>query len=105
MARQKRRPDKKDPTSRERPDRRNPRLIWLGLLIGLLTFAAYGNSFSGDLVLDSAVLIEQDPRLRDVTSENFAKILSKPYWWPSVESDLYRPVTTLTYLVNYAVFG
>ncbi len=78
-------------------------MLGLVLGLGLLTLAAYSNSFSAGLVADSAVIVKQDPRLRDVTRENIQNILSRPYWWPSAESDLYRPVTTLSYLFNYAV--
>ena len=81
------------------------RTLGLALGLGLLTLAAYSNSFTTDLVADSAVIVKQDPRLREVTRENIQNILSRPYWWPSAESDLYRPVTTLSYLFNYAVLN
>jgi tetratricopeptide (TPR) repeat protein len=81
------------------------RLLGLVLVLGLLALGAYANSFSADLVMDSAVLIKQDPRLRDAAPENISNILHQTYWWPAFESDLYRPLTTLTYLVNYAILN
>jgi tetratricopeptide (TPR) repeat protein len=87
------------------PKRAKARNVGLAIALGVFALAAYSNSFSSDLVLDSAVLIKQDPRLRDATADNVANILRRPYWWPSIESDLYRPVTTMTYLVNYSVLG
>ena len=47
----------------------------------------------------------QDPRLTAATWQNLRDIFAHQYWWPSLESHLYRPVTTLTYWVNYTVFG
>ena len=58
------------------------------LALGLLALAAYSNSFQGDLVTDSAVLVKQDPRIREASSENVGNILHHGYWWPSFESDL-----------------
>ena len=39
------------------------------------------------------------------TAENVDLILHRTYWWPYGESGLYRPLTTLSYLFNYAVLG
>jgi protein O-mannosyl-transferase len=70
-----------------------------------LTWLAYSNSFAGGMVLDNKVLLLEDPRVRAVTPENVNLILLKSYWWPYIESALYRPITTLSYLFNYAVLG
>ena len=75
------------------------------LLLGLLLLAAYGNSFQVPLLLDNKVVIGSDPRIREATADNLRLILTKDYWYPHVPSDLYRPVTTLSYLFNYAVLG
>ena len=79
------------------------RLIALALLA--LTLGAYSNSFDAGFALDNRGLILQDPRLRAATGENLGLILSHTYWWPYGESGLYRPLTTLSYLLNYAVLG
>ncbi len=70
-----------------------------------MILAAYSDSFRGELVLDNAVMIHDDPRIRAATSENLGRILTEGYWHNSAASGLYRPVTTLSYLVNYAVLG
>ena len=70
-----------------------------------LTWLAYSNSLAGGMVLDNKVLLLEDPRVRAVTPENISLILEKSYWWPYIESALYRPVTTFSYLFNYAVLG
>lgn len=79
---------------------------WLPLLgLCVLPLLAYANSFDGGLVLDSKQLILSDPRVKALRAENLGLILRHSYWWPYGESGLYRPVTTLTYLFNYAVLG
>ncbi len=70
----------------------------------VFTLLAYSNSFEGGLVLDNKVLL-LDPRLREATPENIALIFQHTYWWPTGEAGLYRPLTTLSYLFNYAILG
>ena len=74
-----------------------------------LTFIAYSNSFQGALVFDSGSVIGEDPRIRQATPQNIESILRGGYWYGSGEraahSGLYRPLTTLSYLVNYSVLG
>ena len=74
----------------------------LALLAGL-ALAAYANSFRAGFAQDNQALILEDPRLRVASSENLGLILHQTYWWPKAESGLYRPVTTLSYLLNYAI--
>jgi tetratricopeptide (TPR) repeat protein len=81
------------------------RMAGLALGLGLLILVAYANSFSAGLTLDNGVLIGQDPRLRGWDPANLALIFTHTYWWPYLESDLYRPLTTLSYWFNYTVLG
>ena len=37
------------------------------------------------------------------TWDNLQLIFTRNYWWPTFESDLYRPLTTLSFLFNYSV--
>ncbi len=82
---------------------------WRGLAAAatlvLLTLLAYANSFSAGFVLDNKGLLLQDPRIRQLTVDNIRLILQHTYWWPTGESGLYRPLTTLSYLFNYSVLG
>jgi tetratricopeptide (TPR) repeat protein len=78
---------------------------WRLLALWILVFAAYSNSFSAGLIFDSNPVIEQDPRIREVTSHNIQSILTGPYWYVNATAGLYRPVTTFSYLVNYAALG
>jgi tetratricopeptide (TPR) repeat protein len=66
---------------------------------------AYSNSLQCGLVFDNATIIGRDPRITQTTPRNIAAILSGGYRDVSDNAGLYRPLTTLSYLVNYAVFG
>lgn len=70
-----------------------------------LVLVAYSNSFSGGLVFDNAVIIGKDVRLRAFTGENLGLIFGEEYWYRGNGNGLYRPLTTLSYLVNYSVLG
>ena len=78
---------------------------WRLLAIWGLLFIAYSNSFQAGLVLDNAPVIGQDPRIRQVTRENLESILTAGYRYANPTAGLYRPLTTFTYLLNFAVFG
>jgi hypothetical protein len=73
------------------------------LALGALVLAAYSNSFQAGLVFDNSKVILQDARIRAATSENVRLILTEGY--NSNTSGLYRPLTTFSYLLNYAVLG
>jgi protein O-mannosyl-transferase len=70
-----------------------------------IALAAYANSFGLGLAQDSKAIVTQDARLQAVTADNLKAILTKNYWWPKAGDGLYRPVTSLSLLVNYAVLG
>ncbi len=70
-----------------------------------LILVAYSNSFSVPLVYDNAVIIAKDTRLKAATAENIGLIFSEEYWYLGNGNGLYRPLTTLSYLLNYSVLG
>ena len=82
---------------------------WRLLAISGLVLVAYSNSFHAALVFDNASVIGEDPRIRQATPQNIESILTEKYWYGasgrSLTSGLYRPFTTLSYLLNYAVLG
>jgi tetratricopeptide (TPR) repeat protein len=82
---------------------------WRLLALGGLVLAAYSNSFQAALVFDNASVIGEDPRIRGTAPENIESILSGRYWYGDsgrpATSPWYRPFTTFSYLVNYAVLG
>ena len=70
-----------------------------------LVVLAFANGLTGQFVLDSAQLVRDDPRVRELGRENLRHIFVKNYWWPAYESDLYRPLTTLSFALNYNLLG
>src|SRR5258708_7757298 len=78
-------------------------LLVVGL--GLLTLLVYSNSFNAEFVLDNKIVILRDPRLHAFNVTTLKQIFSENYWWPNFPSDLFRPLTTLSYLFNYAILG
>jgi protein O-mannosyl-transferase len=90
-----------NPAQSTGPDRRH--LLAL-LALAALTVAAFSNSFASGFILDNRGLL-LDPRVHQATAENIALIFRHTYWWPTGEAGLYRPITTLSYLFNYAVLG
>ena len=79
--------------------------VALALGLAILTFLAYSNSFDAALTMDSPTLVERDTRLREASEENLHLIWTKNYWWPSRPSNLFRPMTTLSFLFNYTILG
>jgi len=71
----------------------------------LLTLIVYANTVALGFALDAVALLKGDPRVRAATAENLGLILRNDYWWPSSVDTLYRPVTTASFLFNYAVLG
>ena len=71
----------------------------------LLIVAAYANSFGAGLIYDNRTIILQDPRIRAATADNLHLILTQGYWSTFRAPDIYRPLTTLSYLFNWAILG
>jgi tetratricopeptide (TPR) repeat protein len=76
--------------------------LLLAAVIGI-AFCAYSNSLQAPLLLDNDPVILNDPRIRAVTSSHIQRILAEQY--PLGLSGLYRPLTTLSFLFNYAILG
>ena len=88
----------------KRPSRWWPH-VWKIALLWALVFAAYSNSFDAGFVYDNESAILQDARVHEATLHNVHRILTESYWVDQPTTDLYRPLTTLSYLLNYAILG
>ena len=93
---------KRPPTPHPAPWRKHAFFIaalWIAALV------AYSNSFRAGLAFDSQRVILADARIQADTPENVHQIWTGDYYNGTGSSALYRPLTTLTYLWNYALLG
>jgi tetratricopeptide (TPR) repeat protein len=74
-------------------------------LLLALVVAIYANSLHADLLVDNRVIILEDPRIRALSGENLRLIFTREYWWPKYVGGTYRPLVTLSYLLDYTGFG
>ena len=79
--------------------------LWKLALLFVLVLAAYSNSFDAGFVYDNESAILEDARVHQANLHNVQRIFTEGYWVGQPTTDLYRPVTTLSYLLNYAVLG
>ena len=54
---------------------------------------------------DAGILLAADTRVRAITPENLHLILTRDYWYPIWDAGLYRPVVSLSWLLNYTAGG
>ena len=87
------------------PVRTGPAPWMLYAILCGIALVAYANSFGLGLPLDAQSRVLQEPRIQSVTADNVKLILTKHYWWPRPVDRLYRPVTLISFLFNYAVLG
>src|SRR5574340_1230500 len=81
------------------------RLPWPVLAaLAFLCILAYANSFDAGFTFDSKALLVKDRRVQEMSPQNVRRILQTTYWWPILTHE-YRPVTTLTYMLNRAAAG
>src|SRR5580658_7717980 len=77
---------------------------WLSVAaLCAIILLAWSNSFQCGFVFDNRFLLLVDTRVHQATRENLALILNHTWFWPEMEGGLYRPVTTLSWLFNYAI--
>lgn len=75
------------------------------LTLGTIVLLTYANSFTTGFALDNKFIILEDPRLRAATTDNVKAIFQQDYWWPKAVSGLYRPLTTLSFMLNYSILN
>jgi hypothetical protein len=76
----------------------------LTILLALVA-VVYANSFRAGFTLDNDFFILGDERVHAASAANVRRILSEDYTAPRFVTGVYRPLTTLSFLFNYAVLG
>src|SRR5882724_766677 len=83
-----------------------PAHLAIVFVLGVIVLFTYANTVHNTgFALDNKFIILEDPRLRDASPNNLRLIFHEDYWWPKAVSGLYRPLTTLSYLLNYHTLG
>jgi len=77
----------------------------LGLagLVFLVASALYAPTLWGEFVQDDMSLVAHNPLIRSLHA--LPDLFVSDYWAPTTKSGLYRPLTTLSYALNFAVAG
>jgi tetratricopeptide (TPR) repeat protein len=73
--------------------------------LGAIVLVTYANSLDAGFTSDSEFIIRRAARVHQATWANVVEIVTTDYWWPGNVTGVYRPVTTLSYLLNWAVLG
>ncbi len=68
-----------------------------------LSFVIYGNSIRGDFVFDDRVVVQERHDLKDLG--NLFNLFVSPYHQNTPQSGLFRPLTMVSYSLNYAILG
>ena len=71
------------------------------ILAGVLGFLIYLPSLTYDFTYDDALIIKENPRIQDLA--NWREYLATSYWDTPGQNKEYRPLSMLSYAVNYAV--
>jgi tetratricopeptide (TPR) repeat protein len=82
-------------------ERARKHALLLAAVVGV-TFLAYANSFHAPFLVDNTEIVLNDTRVHSVTAEHVHRIFTQQYW-ETFNNGLYRPLTTLSFLFNYAV--
>lgn len=78
----------------------------LAFLLGIISFIIYANTLWNGYALDDIMVIHDNVFIKNGISA-IPKILLTPYHWGSFTSpnDLYRPLSILTFAIEYQFFG
>jgi tetratricopeptide (TPR) repeat protein len=76
--------------------------MWAAVFV--IALAAYINCFHLGVAFDGHA-VAGDSRTHAATADNLRLIFTKDYWWPDAQDRLYRPLTKLSFLFNYAILG
>jgi tetratricopeptide (TPR) repeat protein len=74
-------------------------------MVGCLAFAAYLPALGGDFVYDDERFIEKNPAVTQLSAANVARYFTDPTSHSIVGHDIYRPLRTLEFAVDWAISG
>ena len=77
----------------------------VALLSAVALLVVYAGMPAEELTFDNGFIIGDDTRLRLFVAESFVAIFKFDYWWPSMASNLFRPLTTISFWIEYSFLG
>lgn len=74
----------------------------LGILL-IIAFIIFGNSLASDFVFDDKAVVKDRPELNNI--EHLPYLLFEPYHQLGFDGDAYRPITMISFSLNYYFFS
>ncbi|MBL7058101.1 hypothetical protein ISS03_02070 [Patescibacteria group bacterium] len=68
-----------------------------------LVFVVFGNSLTNNFVFDDLAIVRNRDELKTISHLPF--LFFEPYHEKGLNTDLYRPITMISFSINYFVFG
>ena len=95
--------DHEEPESRLSGQADAPALLLPALLLMIIACTVFANAALNGFVLDDQSIIVNNPLIRSLSG--IPVLFESDYWEPTSREGLYRPVTTTSYTLDYAVSG
>jgi hypothetical protein len=76
------------------------RTVWVAFALAVCGLAVYGNALPNPFLIDDKYVVLNDPRVQTC---DIGAIFTQEYWPGAVGNRLYRPLTTLSLAVNWAI--
>lgn len=73
------------------------------LLIALVIMICFSNSLSVEFVYDDFVIIQDNPNIKSLS--NIPQLFFQTYWGTNPNSGNYRPLTNVSFALNFAISG
>ena len=80
---------------------KKPHLILL--IFTLIAFLVFGNSLFGNFVFDDLAIVRDRDELKNI--QHLPLLLFEPYHKLGYDGDLYRPLTMISFSLNYFITG
>lgn len=71
------------------------------LVITLVTLLCFANSLSGEFIFDDFVVIQDNPNIKSLS--NIFDLFLQSYWGTNPSSGNYRPLTNVSFALNFAI--
>ncbi len=76
--------------------------LFFPLLVVVFGTVAFSNSLQNGFTFDDEAIVVENPTVKAI---DLGRIFSEPYWPGRAELGLFRPITTLTFALNYQIHG